>query len=78
MITDTQKRNQIVRRINLIPKEKLDELDYYISKLEQIDTNRKKRKSYAGIWKDIDDSVFEDFTTNLVSNRQKNRRRIDE
>lgn len=78
MITDTQKRNLILRRINRIPVEKLEELDNYISKLEQIDSNTKKTKSFAGAWKDIDESVFEEFTDNLISNRQKSKRRIDE
>jgi hypothetical protein len=78
MITDTQRRNQILRRINRIPIEQLEELDNYISKLEQIDVNTKKTKSYAGAWHDIDNSVFEDFTDNLIINRQKNRRRISE
>ena len=34
MITDSQRRNLILRRINRIPKDKLKELEDYISKLE--------------------------------------------
>jgi len=78
MITDAQRRNQILRRISQIPKDKLKELDEYISNLEQEKNIKKKTLSYAGAWKDIDDSVFDDLTINLIANRQKNRHRIDE
>jgi hypothetical protein len=78
MITDTQRRNQILRRISRIPNDKLKELDDYVSKLEQDNNNNKKRTlSFAGAWRDIDNSVFDDLTNNLINNRQKNRRRID-
>jgi len=78
MITDIQRRNQILRRISRIPKEKLKELDDYVSKLEQGIDNKNRTLSYAGAWQDIDNSVFDDLTQNLINNRQKNRRRIDE
>jgi hypothetical protein len=58
--------------------DKLEELDEYLSKLEQEMGNKNRTMSFAGAWKDIDDSILDDLTTNLISNRQKNRRRIDE
>lgn len=78
MITDTQRRNQILRRISRIPKDKLKDLDDYISKLEKQISNKSKTLSYAGAWQDIDDSAFDDLTSNLIRNRQRNRGRIDE
>ena len=78
MITDTQRRNQILKRISRIPKDKLKELDAYVSKLEQNISKKSKTLSFAGAWKDIDDSVFNDLASNLISNRQKNTRRFDE
>jgi hypothetical protein len=78
MITDAQRRNQILRRISQIPKDRLKELDEYISNLEQEKNIKKKTLSFAGAWKDIDDSVFDDLTKNLINNRRKNRQRIDE
>jgi hypothetical protein len=36
MVTDAQRRNQILRRISRIPKDKLKELDDYISKFEEV------------------------------------------
>lgn len=78
MITDIQRRNQILKRISKIPKEKLKELDEYISKLEHDVERNNKTLSFAGAWKDMDESVFDEFTKKLITNRQKNRRRIDE
>jgi len=77
MITDTQRRNQILRRISKIPQDKLKQLDDYVSKLENEISNSSKTMSYAGAWQDIDESVFDELTRNLIGNRQKNRRRID-
>jgi hypothetical protein len=78
MITDIQRRNQILRRINRIPKDKLKELDEYISKLEHDVERNNKTLSFAGAWKDMDESILDDFTKKLINNRQKDRRRIDE
>jgi L-lactate utilization protein LutB len=78
MITDIQRRNQILRRINRIPKDKLKELDEYISKLEHDVERNNKTLSFAGAWKDMDESILDDFTKKLIRNRQKNRPRIDE
>ncbi len=77
MLTDTQRRSQILKRISRIPKEKLQELDDFVSTLEQENSNKQKTLSLAGAWNDIDNSVFEDLTNNLINRRQTNRRRID-
>jgi hypothetical protein len=78
MITDTQRKNQILRKINRIPVDKLKELDDFVSSLEQGVIHTSKTLSFAGAWQDIDDAVFNDFTNDLINNRQRNRRRIDE
>lgn len=78
MITDKQRRNQILRRISRIPKNRLKELDEYVAKLEQGNNKKSRTLSFAGAWQDIDDTVFHDLTNNLISNRMKNRRRIDD
>ena len=78
MITDTQRRNQILWKINRIPSDKLKDLDDFVSKLEQGIIQKSKTLSFAGAWSDIDDTVFNDLTHDLISNRQRNRRRIDE
>lgn len=78
MITDIQRRNQILKRINRIPKDKLKELDDYITKLEHEPGRKNRTLSFAGAWNDIDEYVFDELTEKLITNRQKNRRRIDE
>ena len=78
MITNTQRRNQILRKINRIPTDRLKELDDFVSKLEQSVIQKSKTLSFAGAWRDIDDTVLNDLTNDLISNRQRNRRRLDE
>ncbi|WP_020533019.1 hypothetical protein [Flexithrix dorotheae] len=78
MLTEIQRRNQILKRIHKIPNDKLEELERLISKLEKGITKKSKVLSYAGAWKDIDEEVFDELTVKLHQNRQKNRRRIDE
>jgi hypothetical protein len=78
MITDAQRRNQIIRRISRIPKVRLKELDEYVANLEQEVNQKSRTMSFAGAWHDIDDSTFDDLTKNLISGRRKSRRRIDE
>ena len=78
MITNTQRRNQILRRISRISSDKLKDLEEFVSKLEKGTDKKTKITSFAGAWKDIDDSIFEDFTTKLIDHRSKNRHRINE
>ena len=67
-----------VKFIRNIPKDKLKELDEFVSKLEHDISQKNRTLSFAGAWKDIDEYAFDDLTENLISNRQKNRRKINE
>jgi len=78
MITDIQRRNQIVRKIHCIPVDKLKELDDFVTKLEEKSIPASKTLLFAGAWRDIDDNLFDELTHDLITRRQKNRRRIDE
>ena len=78
MMNDTQRRNKILRRISRIPVDKLKELDEYVSKLEREINKKSKTLSFAGAWQDIDDATLDNLTIDLISNRQRNSRRIDE
>lgn len=78
MIADTQIRQQILRKIRRIPSDKLNDLNEYLSKLEQTTEKTSKILSYAGSWSNIDESAFDEFTDNLIVNRSKNARRFDE
>ena len=78
MITDTRKRQQIVRKIYRISSDKLSELDDFVSKLEKPFVHNSKSLSFAGAWNDIEDSIFDDLTINLIGNRERNERRFNE
>lgn len=78
MITDTQKRQQILSRINRMSMDKLTELEDFLSKLEKGINKKSKNLSFAGSWQDMDESLFSEFTDELISKRESNRRREDE
>lgn len=60
-MTDAQRRNQIIRRISRVPKDRLKELDEYVAKLEQEVSHKSRTMSFAGAWHDIDESTFDDL-----------------
>jgi len=78
MMTDTQRRQQILKKIYRVPSDKLKELYDFVSKLEQNTDRKDQIMSYAGAWQNIDDSVFKEFTDNLINNRLRNKRRENE
>ena len=75
MITETQIRSQILRRIQRIPSNRLVELNEFVSKLEQTSGNKDKILSFTGAWENLDSNAFDELTENLISNRQLNIRR---
>ncbi len=78
MITESQKRNRLLSRIQRIPANKLQELDDFISKMEDNMTAKSKVLSFAGVWKDPDSQMLNDLTEDLVKNRERSKRRNNE
>ena len=78
MITDKQRKNQILRRIQKLSPDKIKELHEFMDQLEQETPKKGKILSYAGAWSDMDESTLNDLTKNLISSRQKNKRRFEE
>jgi len=78
MKSDTEIRNQIMKRIKSIPSEKLEELNNYIVKLECNIKRKERILSFAGSWKDFEDDVFGELLDNVLTNRRLNKRRFDE
>lgn len=74
-MTETQIRNQLIRRIQRIPSNKLIELNELVSKLEQTSSIKDQNLSFAGSWENIDLETFDSLTVNLTENRQRNKRR---
>ena len=78
MITDKQRKNQILRKIQNLPPDKLKKLQEYLNKLDKETPNSMKVLSYAGAWKDMDESAFKELTDQIISRRQNNKRRFEE
>lgn len=78
MKTENQIRSQIIRQLNRMSTKKLKAIQKFLGELEKKNESESKVLSYAGAWSDIDDSVMEDLTDNLIANRQKNLRRVEE
>lgn len=78
MTADNQIRQQIFRKIRRIPASKLNDLNDYLSLLEQATDKSSKILSFAGSWNNIDETTFDELTSQLISNRSKNTRRFDE
>lgn len=70
MITETQIRSLLIRRIQRIPSNKLNELSQLITKLELTSSNKEKKLSFAGAWANIDSETFNNLTENLIEKRQ--------
>jgi hypothetical protein len=69
MIAETKIRNQILRRIERMTGEQLSKLDKYLKKLALEKTKKDRILSYAGTWKDMDDDIFREFTSELLTRR---------
>lgn len=78
MITENQKRNRLLSRIQRIPANKLQELDDFVSKMEDNASAKSKILSFAGAWKDLDSQVLNDLTEDLVKNRERSGRKNNE
>lgn len=77
MNTDTEIRNQLIRRIRRIPLNRLKELNALVDMIEETTTKKDKNLSFAGAWTDIDSETLNNLSENLVENRQRNKRRND-
>jgi hypothetical protein len=72
-MAETKKRNQILKRIERIPVEHLSDIEKYLKTLEAKNTRKSKVLSYAGVWKDLDDNIFQEFTEELIARREENK-----
>jgi hypothetical protein len=76
MIIDTQIRSRILRKIQRIPSDRLKEIDEFISRLESSTSKKERNLSFAGAWRNIEDSTYKDLTDNLIGKRQQSKRRL--
>ena len=78
MITNKQRRTQILRKIQNMPPDKLKKLQDYVNELEKETPRKRKVLSYAGAWGDTDDATLKELTDNITSRRKKNKRRFED
>ena len=71
MTADNQIRQQIFRKIRRIPASKLNDLNDYLSLLEQTTDKSSKILSFAGSWNNIEETAFDELTNQLISKRSK-------
>jgi hypothetical protein len=74
MNSDTLIRSQILKKIQRIPSDRLKELNDFVSKLEKSHEKKERILAFAGAWENMEPSIFNELTENLISNRRKNRK----
>ncbi|MEM9672502.1 MAG: hypothetical protein AAF992_07900 [Bacteroidota bacterium] len=74
--TENNLRDKIINRISSLAQDKLQNVDEYIDMLEGTEKCKQKILSSAGIWKDMDDDIFQSLTAHLHANRQQGSKRI--
>ena len=77
MTASQRLRDDIRKRIEKLPADQLQELLIFLISLEKDTTHIEKVLSFAGIFKDLDDEVFDDLTINLHENRMASTCEID-
>lgn len=73
MIDEKDIKKRIINRIENIHGNKLSQIYEFLKKIDRENTEKSKLLSYAGIWSDMDEATFDDFTKNL-RDRRKNRK----
>jgi predicted ATPase with chaperone activity len=62
-------RNSLVRKLQQLSADKLNEINDLLSKIEIQLKSKDKTLKLAGTWKDLDDSFFNELTEKLHDNR---------
>lgn len=66
-------RNTLVRRLQRLSTDKLNEINNLLGKIESQLKSKEKTLKLAGTWKDLGDDFFTDLTENLHNNRANDR-----
>ena len=77
MIKEKEIRAKIIKQVEKISTDKLDDIWKFLRKIEENSRKKSDILSFAGCWKDLDRKLLDDLTINLGANRLKeNRGRI--
>ena len=66
-------RNILVSKLQKLSAERLSEVDRLLNSIENRIKSKKKTLALAGVWKEIDQDVFNELTEKLHQNRIEDR-----
>jgi predicted Zn-ribbon and HTH transcriptional regulator len=69
MLKEREIRSKILRRVEKISTDKLDDIWEFLRKIEKNSSKKNDILSYAGCWKDFDKNLIDDLTINLGTKR---------
>ncbi|OQX78603.1 MAG: hypothetical protein B6D64_06190 [Bacteroidetes bacterium 4484_276] len=69
MLKEREIRTKILRRVEKISTDKLDDIWEFLRKIEKNSRKKDDILSYAGCWKDLDKNLIDDLTINLGTKR---------
>lgn len=67
-------RNELIRKIQQLSTDKLNEINEIVSKTEAHGSSKSKTLKLIGSWKDLDGNLFTDLTEKLHENRTHDRK----
>lgn len=70
-------RHKIIKSIRNVSDNELEDLYTYISKLEKKSRGQNDQLKFSGVWNDIDDDIFENFTDRIIERRKSSKRRFN-
>ena len=76
MHSDNKLRNTLIRKIQHLPADKLKQVDNLLNEIEDVIKAKEKTLQLAGSWKEMDNELFNNLTTNLHHNRNNDRQII--
>ena len=77
MLKEREIRKKILRRIEKISFDKLDDIWKFLRNIEEDSRKKADILSYAGCWKNLDKDLIDDLTVNLGTKRlQEDRKGI--
>ncbi|EKB48599.1 hypothetical protein [Cecembia lonarensis] len=74
-MTTKQLKERLIKRIENLSPEKLQDLSRFLESLET-ENNKMKVLTFAGAWTDLDRETFDELTNNLENRRKSKRTRF--
>jgi hypothetical protein len=75
MTIDAPIRTRLIDKIQQMPENKLQVIDRFLEELQDTIGKKEVIISFAGGWKDMDNSILDEFTEGLITRRERNRER---